>query len=242
MRMKILAMICGLILLTSFNSGCFEENGSKKDESIGKIISVTQDPENPKTGDEIIITAIVENCTGCGFSYESYFAGGSSLRTDMEKVGDGRYEIKIGPFDNGTEIWYIIDTVGYDDSIVVSDSFIIQIGEIERSNITSLNISNIHRSPQSPTTKDTIITVSADVTSNVTRSYVWFGYMYFFLDGDESGSSGGGGCMGYKSGDTYEDDIHLWDGNKGTRVFYKIAAQDESGNTAVSPTFSFVIS
>ncbi|UCE37537.1 MAG: hypothetical protein JSW00_19125 [Thermoplasmata archaeon] len=231
-------VIYALLLLTAFNSGCFEEDGDDKKERKVKITEVSQNPKYPKAGEEIIITVYVENCSGVEFNRMTYFMGGNVGGWGMDKVSDGKYETKIGPFSNGTEVWYIVSASGYNDAIFVTEEYIIQIGEIERSDVTTLAILNIHHSPQNPTTKDSIVTITADITSNITLSLAWFGFAWF----SRSEQSGRGGKMLYVSGNTYESQIYLpYENKKGTQVYYKIAAQDESGNTAVSPTFNFTI-
>jgi len=216
--------------------GCFDNDTNRSEV---KILSVTQSPENPKPDDEITITVTAESCSGCDFNYESYFAGGSRGSRTMTKSGSGRYETKIGPFDEGTEVWYMLSASGYGGSFVVSDDYTIQIGEVERSNITALSISNVHQSPQDPTTEDSIVTITSDITSDVYLTDIWFEYMHFKSHG--CGGGGGGGTMSYKAGNTFEEQIYIENYDKGTKIFYRIATQDESGNTAVSPTFGFEI-
>lgn len=226
------------MVLVVFNSGCFEEEGSEKKERVVKIISVTQNPKNPKAGDEITVTAIVENSSGCSFSHHSYFAYRGGGGWTMTRINDSKYETKLRqPFSNGTEVWYVVTAKGYNRSLIASDVYITQIGEVERSNITTLAITNVHQSPQSPTTNDPIVTVTADITSNITLSYVEFGYWIFY-----PGAGSGTGMMDYVSGNTYEYEISLSSEYKNTLIYYNIAAQDESGNTAVSPAYSIIIS
>lgn len=239
MKLKILVVIIFvLILSTILNSGCFEEEQKKENENKVKIAFVTQNPEIPIAGEIIIITANVENCSGCGFNYRSFFTSEEGGSRTMREVGPGQYETTIGPFNNKTEIWYMVVAEDNDGSIIISDEYIFQIGEIERSNITTLTISNIYHSPQNPTTKNTHITVSGDLTSNISISYAWLGYMYFY----PGGSSSGGGQMNFLNGDTYNNKIYFNNENKDLHLYYKIAVQDESGNTAVSPTFNLTIS
>ena len=202
-----------------------------------KIVNVTYEPQNPLSGEKITFTITVENCSWCPphIHYNSYFAGGASGGGSIPtQVDDNEYSYEIGPFPNGTEVWCMIAATGSDGSFVISDEYIIQIGVVERSNTTSLTIFDVSH--------DASGTVEADVASNVTVSSVEMKYMYFY----SYGSGGGGGSMHLKSGNTYEGWIHLsgFDGElpKGTKVFYKIMAQDESNNTAVSPTFSFTVS
>lgn len=202
-----------------------------------KIISVTHKPENPQPGDWVTIRVVAEGCSGCDINSHSYFGTGPTPCGTMENVGAETYEYEIGPFDEGTEVWYMVSATSYGGSFVVSDSFIIQIGEIERSNITTISISNVHQFPEKPTTKGDVVTVSADITSNKSLIDIWFGEMFFY----PNGCGGGGGMMFYESGNTFTGKIYVGDSDKGTKFFYKIAAQDESGNTVVLETVSFTL-
>jgi len=90
--------------------------------------------------------------------------------------------------------------------------------------------------------KNTSVKVSAKITSNVNITRMGLEYMKFYPHGSGGGS---GGTSGSKN-DTFEGEINLegFDGEgheKGTRVFFRVIAQDETGNTAVSQTHSFTI-
>ncbi len=63
--------------------------------------------------------------------------------------------------------------------------------------------------------------------------------MHFTEGGGGSGS--GSSFMRSRGNDTYEDIIHLDYYESGTRVFYRIKAVDESGNTAVTPVYTFTL-
>jgi len=62
--------------------------------------------------------------------------------------------------------------------------------------------------------------------------------MRFYEDG---GSGSGGGPMWSDGNGTYEKRISTQDYKSGTRVFYRITAKDESGNTAVTPVYMFTL-
>lgn len=219
-----------------------EEEGR---EGRAKIISVTHEPENPLPGEKITVIAFVENASECNIQWMSYFAEGRGGGWNMGPVGNGKYVYETySGFENGTEVSYRVCAVGYDGIIAVSNEYTIQIGKVERSNITTLTISNVHHSPENPH-NDKNVTVWADVTSSVTISKVEFISMWF--------SSTSGGCIGdkmiKKSESTYEYVIFinlygLYSPTipKGAFVFYKVVAQDESGNTAVFSICSFEVS
>ncbi len=116
-------------------------------------------------------------------------------------------------------------------------SEVFEIGRVEKSNITSLSITEVIQTPGKPTTATSSVEISAKVSSNVTISKVTFEDMHFTEGGGGSGSS----FMRSRGNDTYEDIIHLDYYESGTRVFYRIKAVDESGNTAVTPVYTFTL-
>jgi hypothetical protein len=219
-----------LILIIVFFSGCTENETITGDV---EIISITRSPEYPNPGDVITITVTVKNCTGVHFNWDAYFTGGPGSQ-GMTEMGATEYEAKIGPYDNGTEVWYIVTAEGHDDTYILSDIYEIQIGEVERSDITTLSISNVLQSPPVPTTQDSSVTISADVSSNVNLTNIRLGYLKLGLNGGGSGSMN----MDYVSENTYDGIIFMGDINEGATIIYRIAARDESGNTAVSYIFS----
>ncbi len=239
MKTKILVAITSvLIFVAVFNTGCFEDDGgSQKSSKEVKIINITQDPISPKAGEVITFTAIVENCSECMYGLVRYFAMEGSGGGFRNRINVGKYEKEIGPFPNGTEVWFKICAIGIDGPLNVSKDYIIQIGKIERSNITTLSIMDVHQFPQNPTSKDSWVTIRANVTSNVTLTSVEGGYMKW----SRSLSSHGTFSMNPSSGSTFETQFGFIL-KSGTNVYYKIDARDESGNTALSQTFSFVIS
>jgi hypothetical protein len=136
------------------------------------------------------------------------------------------------PFEDGTEKWYIIRA-----GDKISEVYFLQVGHVERSNITSLAITDVIQTPEKPTTATSSVEISAKVTSNVTISEVTLEHMRFY----EHGHGGGYGSMQSHGNDTYEDGICSEYYESGTQVFYRITAKDESGNTAVTPVYTFTL-
>lgn len=230
-----------LIILVSFSTGYFDDDKEKK--GVVKIISVSYEPQNPMPGDTITITAIVENSSLIHIQISPYFGTGAGSSGYMPRVKDKTYESTVGPYENGTELWFMLAATGYNGTFVISEEYTIQIGELERSNKTTLSISNVSYSPQQPTINNTSVTVSAKITSNVNLTEIGREYMKFY----PYGSGGGGGSTSRIFNDVFEDEITLkgFDGEgpqKGTVVFFRVVAQDESGNTAVTRTHNFTIS
>lgn len=207
-----------------------------------EIVSVTHEPKNPLPGEEITIRAVIENGTlfNTKLQYNSYFGNGSlSYGKPLRIENESTFIWNIGSYTNSTEIWYIISVTDKNRDITFSEEKTIQVGHHIRSNITSLTISNVSFTPENPTTKDSSVTVSANITSNVTMSYSGLEHMKFYPYGSGSGGSGGGG----KNSTDFKEMINFRNElSAGTKVLFKVVAQDESGNTAVSPTYSYTIS
>jgi hypothetical protein len=196
------------------------------------IIRVSQTPENPQPGDTITVTAeITGGSPFLGVSASLHYSG--RMEGMMTSIDNNKYSFTFPhPFENGTEKWYII-RVG--DKI--SEVYILQVGHVERSNITSLAITDVMQTPEKPTTATSSVEISAKVTSNVTISEVTLEHMQFY----EHGSGSGYGTMQPHGGDTYGDSIYPTYYKSGTQVFYRITAKDESGNTAVTPVYTFTL-
>ena len=213
-----------------------------------EILSVSHTPKNPQPGDEITILAEINGGSpflgaSASCEYSSYFGTGVSGGGSMRSIGDNRYSYTLhSSYIRGSEIWYMIHA-----GDEISESYTIQVGHVERSNISTLSITNVTQDPENPTTETNSVIVTADVSSNVNITEVERMYSIFF----PHGSAGGSGGVGHSIDDTYSFSISLGgmfsssSGDKyypkGSKVFYRIAAKDELGNTAVTPTYSFTI-
>jgi len=196
------------------------------------IISVSQTPENPLSGDTITVIAEISGGSPfLGTSASLHYSG--RMEGSVTSIDNNKYSFTFPhPFENGTEKWYVIRA-----GDKVSEVYILQVGHVERSNITSLAITDIIQKPEKPTTSTSSVDISAKITSNVTISKVTFEDMQFYENGGGSGS----GSMRSDENGTYEKRISTQDSKSGTRVFYRITARDESGNTAVTPVYTFTL-
>lgn len=229
-----------MLVLISFYFWIFNNNNIDEKQGLSGIVNVIQEPEIPKEGENITIKVYVENCNRCKIVYQSYFAGRRAGSGTMSRNNSGEFVKTIGSFYNGTEVWYMVTARSDDNSIIVSDDYIIQIGKVKRSNITDIEISNIYHYPKQPVVEDinnTVITVIANITCNNTLKSVYVYYMSF----STIGSFSCGSEMSQLYGNTFEGHILHYGIAKDDHVYYKIVIQDESNNTKVSPTFSFHI-
>lgn len=211
-----------------------------------ELVSLTQISE----GDNITVFAEITGASPSSGIYpqiehESFFGYCSaSPLSHMEHIRDNNYSVTFQG-SNGTEIWYVIY---YGNNILAERT--IQIGHVERSDISTLAISNITLNPENPTTSTNSVTITADITSNVNITDV---EMYRHIFGKSSRSSGGGSGPIPDDGH-FIDSISLTYGGgyptdpqqsktypPGSKVFYQIAAKDELGNTALA-TGNFTIS
>ncbi|KAF5433552.1 hypothetical protein C5S35_16110 [Candidatus Methanophagaceae archaeon] len=196
------------------------------------IINVTQTPENPESGDAItVIAEIAGGSPFLGVSASLYCSG--RMAGTVTSVDKNKYSFTFAyPFEDGTEKWYMIRA-----GDKISEVYILQVGHVERSNITSLAITDVIQTPEQPATATSSVDISAKVTSNVTISEVTLEHMRFY----EHGRGGGYGSMQPDGNATYEDSICTEFYESGTQVFYRISAKDESGNTAVTQVHSFTL-
>ena len=196
------------------------------------IISVSQTPENPQPGDTITVIAEISGGSPfLGVSASLHCSG--RMEETVNSIDNNKYSFTFPhPFEDGTEKWYVIRA-----GDKVSEVYILQVGHVERSNITSLAITDVIQTPEKPTTATSSVEISAKVTSNVTISEVTLEHMRIY----EHGSGGGSGSMWSDGNGTYEKRISTQDYKSGTWVFYRITARDESGNTAVTPVYTFTL-
>ena len=243
---KIIAVLAGLFIIVALVLVW----GLTPTDEI-KILSVRHTPENPQPGDKITITADITGGSpflgaSASCEYSSYFGAGGSGGGSMSSIGNNKYTFTLhSTYSEGSEIWYMIH--GGNE---ISESYTIQVGHVERSNISTLSITNVTQNPENPTTETNSVIVAADISSNVSITKVERTYNIFYPHGSAGGSGGGG----YSSDDgSYSFSISLTRGGmlssssedkhypKGSKVFYRIAVKDELGNTAVTPTYSFII-
>lgn len=98
---KSFSFFISFTLIIVFFSGCTE---NITNSGVVEITSITHSPENPDQDDKITITVRTKNSNGCHLNYDAYFAGGSGGSQTMSGIGNSRYEAKIGPFNEGTEV------------------------------------------------------------------------------------------------------------------------------------------
>jgi hypothetical protein len=207
------------------------------------IVSVTHTPQNPSPGQTIMITVESKNASDCGVQTLSFFKGGSDDRGFGPSCGSAHWDVNIGSFEDGTIVWYVVSVRGSDGNLVISQNNTIQIGAVESSNITTLKISAVSHYPQTPIVSGGMVNVEAGVSSNATIENVEIRHVIF---GNHSGGTGVG-SMSTSGGNIYKAHIPFGffedvPDFEGITIYYRIAAKDSSGNTALSEVISFTVS
>ncbi|MCK4365947.1 MAG: hypothetical protein KAW45_07840 [Thermoplasmatales archaeon] len=251
MKREIIFVIVGVITIIAIILSYLVFNVNfTYDAGEMELISLTETSE----GENITVFAEITGASPSSGIYpniehESLFGiCSASPYSHMEHLGGNNYSVTFQGYNyggyNGTEIWFVI----YYGTNILAER-IIQIGHVERSDISTLTITNITQEPKNPTTSTLSVTITADITSNANITEIETNRHIF---GKSSRSSGGG--SGHIINDTLVFDISLTMGGgyfadsqevktypAGSKVFYQITAEDELGNTALY-TDNFTIS
>jgi hypothetical protein len=208
-----------------------------------RIVSVNMTPDPPIPEKNMTVTILVEGGTGhvsVNLGYRFYFAegiGGGS-RT-VPYIGNGAYQTELGSSRTGSEVWIVASaSTAVEGPVLYNCTF--QVGDVLRNGSSGLKISDVIRNPFNPTHKDNI-TITANVTSGAKIREVLFAYEY----AARFGCGGGAGSMSMDGSGSYHAIIqqHHDDGFPIGAIFlYRVVAIDESNNTAVSSTYSYIIS
>lgn len=226
-----------------------EQNGDNHGDP--KILSIIQEPQNPSAGEKLSITIVVENVTYCRLQYESqqlynesgHGSGSGGGGGSMDRRNKTTFVYTFNPFVNGTWVWYMVQANGFNSNYVLSDEYTFQIGDIEAGNQSTLAISNVSYSPTTPSRQDEEVIVTANISSNETLDEISFSVFFFFYDGTASSSSSGGWDPLENATYTQTFDLRrrlddtLYP--RETLIFFFIMATDDSGNSEISPTYTF---
>jgi len=209
-----------------------------------RILEITHSPQNPLPGEKITITATIDNASGPPhLNYTYYFARGSGGGGGgiWDSVIDGKYTKQLRGSENGTEISCFVIAWDDSDNLTISDEYIIQVGHVERSNITSLRISSVSHDPPPKPGTATSIKAYAKVQSDAPPIDVEIIVVRF---GKHSSGGGSGGMFSQTENEYwhYISPPLSSEWSSGTTVMFKIVAKDDTGNTACSEWTTFTIS
>ena len=206
--------------------------------------SVSPDPGLP--GQAITVTAHIRGGTflrplGVSAEYASFFASGSGGGMGLYAKGANTYAGTVGPFPNGTAVWIVI--VASDGAARSYVSLTVDVGQVLQGGQSGLRINRVTLDPPRPTSLD-MPNVTVNVTSAADLTSVTFAF---------TGLSSAGGGTGMTamfpttSGDYYTPLFGSFGGTPsgltavGAIWIYRIAAQDDTGNTVLSPDYNFTV-
>ena len=223
--------------------------------------------ESPYDCENYNVTLAVVNCSEVAFAttgfhdLRPYLCASSCL----QKIDNNHYCYNISDCGARDVYWDVFIAEGkylgnltFDKRIDAID-LIYYIG-VNSSNITSLSIKNVTFDEFDYGFNTNVVAVTADVTSNVTITKVKLHSFEISRGGNGGSSSIPAFIEANKSGITLENDIgtHQWttsindnevvsesdskfyEAEVASYVFYRIFAEDEAGNIAVSPLYSFI--
>jgi len=223
--------------------------------------------ESPYDCENYNVTLTVVNCSDVILSMAGLHASNPSLSSPagLNKIDNNHYWTNLTNCLPRDVYWKVFIAKGkhlgnltYDKRIDAVD-LIYYIG-VNSSDITSLSITNVAFDEFGYGFNTNVVAVTADITSNVTITRVKL-HSFEISRGSNGGSSSIPAFIeANKSGITLENDIgtHQWttsindnevvsesdskfyEAELASYVFYRIFAEDESGNVAVSPLYSFI--
>jgi hypothetical protein len=213
------------------------------------------------------ISITVENCSDCEFSsFKFKNSIGNHFKTPMNDVDKNHYySLWFDGIDNEI-VWEVytaygpfIEQLKRDIKIDYVD-ILIYFGDIGKSDISTLSISNIAFDLMNYGFLEKVVVVSAEITSNISISNVKM--LSFRITVAPSAGSGDGSAFIEVGKSSIKDwqlkGTHQWVSTIGNKqiitkddseyytveeinyVFYRIIAQDESGNIVVSPSYHFM--
>ncbi len=215
-----------------------------------KILSVSVSPDPAVPDQPLTVTAQVQGgsflaplsvmmTANAFFGYQG--GGGGTLFSR----GGGTYSGNLGPFPSGTAVWIVV-TATAGGVTRQSGSLTVDVGTVPQGGASGLRLNAVVLNPPQPTPLDMPV-LTANITSaanitDVTLCLVWF------ASGQYSGGSGTTGMWTTPSGNYTSTPIYGWGGGPGmggtavgTVWLYRIGAQDSTGNTVLSPVYSFTI-
>lgn len=214
------------------------------------ILSVTVSPD-PATPDQpFTVTAQVQGGSLLApvsviVTMNSFFAEPAGGGGTLFSQGGGTYSRAFGPFPNGTAVWLVIGATS-GGTTRISQSYTVDIGTVPGGGASGLRLNTVVLEPPQPTSLDLPVVI-ANITSAATITDVSLSMMWF-APGQYSGGSGLTGITTTASGNYTSTPLFGFGGGPmsgGTQVgtvwLYRISAEDSSGNTLLSPVYTFTV-
>ena len=210
-----------------------------------RILSVAVSPERPAPGDTLTVVAAVQGGTllmpvSASITFATFFGDGGGGGGSMAHAGDNRYQGRLGPFANGTEVWFVVSAATGSEGPAISPEMTLDVGTVVRNGSSGIAIAQVTQSPTNPDPLDTVV-VTAQVTSKSKTLQVSFSWMAFYRNGQGEGE-----------GSMIQDTAGNWTTGgmfvppvmprfAGTVYYYRIAAIDGTQNTATSAVYNYTL-
>ena len=210
-----------------------------------RIMSVAVSPVRPAAGETLTVLAMIQGGTflkpaSASLTFATFFGDEGSGGGSMVSTGENRYQGRLGPFINGTEVWFVVSAVSGSEGPVISSQMTLDVGTVVRNGPSGIAIAQVTRIPTNPDPLD-IVVVTAQVTSQSTMLQVSFSYMAFYRNGQ---GSGGGSMIQDTSGNWTTGGMFVapvMPRFSGTVFYYRIAAIDGTQNTATSAVYNYTL-
>jgi hypothetical protein len=196
------------------------------DKQAPQISNLQHSPSVPKDTDQVTVSATITDNVGVASAILYYDDGNGWKNMTMTGTGSS-YSARIGPFSAGMKVNYYVeakDAAGNTNWSQQASFSVIASGDS-----TPPTITNVQHIPNSPKDTDQVI-ITATITDNVGVSSA----MIYYSDG-----SGTQNKTMTNTGSSYF--IILGSFGAGKTVIYYIEAKDAKGNSAKSPTASFIV-
>src|SRR5256886_2981608 len=134
-----------------------------------RIMSVAVSPGRPAAGETLTVVATVQGGTflkpaSASLTFATFFGDEGSGGGSMVSSGENRYQGRLGPFTNGTEVWFVVSAVSGSEGPVISSQMNLDGGTGVRDGPAGIAIAQVTRIPTNPDPLD-IVVVTAQVTS-----------------------------------------------------------------------------
>ena len=208
-----------------------------------RIASLSILPERPDPEEAVTVTAMVEGVSelssmGVRINFVAYFEEFVKVNANMRPLGGGRYSFTLGSFPNGTEVWLAVSIPRPGGKTVVYAQATFQVGLVPRDTRSNLAIFSVARFPRDPSVNDVVSVIAGVDHDRQTLEVVLVLMSFGSIAGADILSMSASNSLNYTAaiqprgpqGNVFEP---------GSDLYYRVAATDETLNTAVSPTFAY---
>ncbi len=214
-----------------------------------RILSLTVSPDPGVPDQPLTVRAEIQGGSFLAplsvmLTYESFFADPGGGGRSLLSAGGGSYSATIGPYPNGTAVWFLV-AASDGRTVQRSTDLTVDVGSVG-GGPSNLRVSWVRLTPPVPTPLDAPV-VTANVTSTALVTDVFLSVAWFAAGGNSAGSSGGSMTTD-ASGNYTSLPLFLTAVGPssaatavGTLWVYRIGIQDSLGNVLLTPVYNFTV-